>query len=617
MSETHAAPAPAIRRLSTRRHLLFVTALVFLLRLPFLNQAVGGDDVYYLAAAYHGLTDPLHPNHTWYVFEGRDVTFQGYPHPPGNAWVLTALLAVFGDVREIPFHAAYLVFSLVTAWSMYALARRFSPRPLWTTALFLAVPAFVINGNSFESDLPLLAFWMTCAAAFIYGMDRRSWRLLTLAALSLAAAALVAMQSVLFVPILLSYLWSSRVRRLWRPAVVAALTPLLVLAGWQLFERVTSGQFPVAVSAGYMSSYGLERLSMKLRNAAALSVHACFIVFPILLPFAFREVWRKRRDPDTRFLLLWIGVFLAGAYALFYAGSARYLLPLAAPVVILASRAPLGWVRAAVAIQFVISFSLAVVNFEHWNAYRDFAAQLRPQTRQKRVWVDAEWGLRHYLEADGALPLHRDQWIPTGDIVVQSQLAFPAPIPHGGRALTPIAESDIQPWLPLRLIGLEARSGYSTDSEGLLPYDFRGGLIDRVQAFTLRAQDPVLSQLPMNAPEADAQILFGIYPAEGQPWRWMGGEGALLLKSPGKPAQLEVKLYIADAAPARSVRVAVLHGPSVTRTFPGPGSYTLAFPVDATHLSPVTVTITADRTFEPPGDNRKLGIILNSVTLVP
>ena len=48
-------------------------AAIVLIRLPFLNQAVTGDDVYYLASAEHAQIDPLHPNHTTYVFQGKDV----------------------------------------------------------------------------------------------------------------------------------------------------------------------------------------------------------------------------------------------------------------------------------------------------------------------------------------------------------------------------------------------------------------------------------------------------------------------------------------------------------------------------------------------------------------
>ena len=137
------------------------------MRLPFLNQAIQGDDVYYLAAAEHAQIDPLHPNHVRYVFLGDRVDMRGHPHPPLNAWALGALLAVFGDVREVPFHAAYIVFSLIAAAAMWSLARRFSPQPLWATLLFLATPAFVVNGNSFEADLPFLAFWMASIALFV------------------------------------------------------------------------------------------------------------------------------------------------------------------------------------------------------------------------------------------------------------------------------------------------------------------------------------------------------------------------------------------------------------------------------------------------------------------
>jgi hypothetical protein len=446
---------------------------------------------------------------------------------------------------------------------------------------------------------------------FVYGVDGSKRGFLFLSAASLACAALFAQQAVLFTPILLAYLWTQGKRPAWGSALTA-FTPVFTLAAWQLFERITSGQFPAAVTAGYLSSYGYTRVLMKLRNAAGLFIHLAFLVFPILLPFAIREAWRRRKDADTLFLLAWIAIFLGGACVLFYDGSARYLLPLAAPVVFLASRAPMRWVRAAFVIQMAISLALAVVNYQHWNGYRNFAASLRAEAQQKRVWVDAEWGLRHYLEAEGALPIHRDQWIPTGDIVVQSDLAFPAPYYHGGRVLVPVAQMEIRPWLPFRLIGLHSWSGYST-TQGYLPYDFRGGVIDRVHAYSLEAREPVLSLLPMGAPEAESQILYGIYPNEGAGWRWMSGEAALLLRSPHAKATLEVKLYIADAAVARTVHVAVLSGPEISQTFPGPGSYTITLPVDATNLSPVTVKITADRTFTPRGDARKLGIILNEV----
>ncbi len=98
---------------------------------------------------------------------------RGHSHPPLNAWPLALLVAASASVKEVPFHAAYIVFSLIAAWSMWSLARRFSPHPLWATLLFLAVPAFVVNGNSFEPDVPFLAFWMASIALFCSG--RTGW----------------------------------------------------------------------------------------------------------------------------------------------------------------------------------------------------------------------------------------------------------------------------------------------------------------------------------------------------------------------------------------------------------------------------------------------------------
>ena len=165
----------------------------------------------------------------------------------------------------------------------------------------------------------------------------------------------------------------------------------------------------------------------------------------------------------------------------------------------------------------------------------------------------------------------------------------------------------------MRIIGLEANSGFSTDGEGLLPYDVRGGVIDRIDAVVLRHQDPVLSMLSMSAPEADAQILFGIYYTPGNPWSWMGKVAEVQLKSPQRKAALEVKLFIAEAATARTVTVSVIDGPSLTKTFPGPGSYSMVMPVDATSPSPVSVRIIVDRTFSTPRDHRQLGIILQEI----
>src|SRR5439155_7288463 len=104
------------------------------------------------------------------------------------------------------------------------------------------------------------------------------------------------------------------------------------------------------------------------------------------------------------FLSAWIAIFFAGAVAVFFAGSARYLLPIAAPVAILVTRAASPrFLWTGFALQMALSLALAAANFQHWKGYRDFALSLPNNGR--RTWANTEWGLRYYLESAGALPL--------------------------------------------------------------------------------------------------------------------------------------------------------------------------------------------------------------------
>jgi hypothetical protein len=474
---------------------------------------------------------------------------------------------------------------------------------LWATLLFLAAPAFVINGSSLESDLPFLAFWMASVACFVAG--RWMW-----AAIAMVLAALSAFQAVFLTPILAVYVWIYwRKDRKARFAMLLTLVPPVALLVCQLFERWYSGTIPVAVSAGYMSSYGLQTLANKVRNAAALAVHACFIVFPALLPGAVLLAW-KRRDRDTAFLGAWIALFFGGAALLFFAGSARYLLPMAAPVVLLVSRLRPRWLALGFAAQLALSLALATVNYQHWDGYRRFVRQIRPATAGHRVYINSEWGLRYYLEADGGLPLERGQVLRTGDIVVSSELGYP--IEYTAPTAT-IAEQSIRAWLPLQLIGVKARSGYSTATKGFRPFDISTAPIDIVRAAIVLDRHPALTYLPMSSPDAANQIVSGLYAVEGGAWRWMSGSAVVLLKSPAQPLPIEAVFTIPDAAPARHMEL-LLDGQVVaSATYPGPGAYTLKSPPQSPVGPSASVTLKLDRTFSVTGDHRELGVVVSSI----
>jgi hypothetical protein len=605
-----------------KRQALIVIAFVLALRLPFLAQPIQGDDIYYLFGAQHAQVEPLHPKHTSYAFQGEVVSMQGHPHPPFNAWYLGAVLALTGDVNEVPFHAAYLPFSLIAALSALAIARRYASRPLLATLLFCAVPSFIINGTSLESDLPLLAFWLLATALFLAGR-------MGLAAAAMVLAAMCGYQSVVLAPVL--FLLHRRPH--WTMAVIP-----VTLGAWELWERATIGAMPAQVLTGYFDTYGLQRLENKLRNAAALTAHLGWITTPVAAIVAYRREWLWALVPAAlaawfdanilcwgsvftgalvlagmrreRWLGQWALVFFAAALVLFFAGSARYLLPLALPVCIVVSEYTGYW---AVAANAVLGLALATVNFQHWDAYRRIAATI-PESQ--RVWVNGEWGLRFYLESRGALPLLRGQSVQPGELVVTSQLADSIDFTTGGGVAAPVDEQVIRSRIPLRIIGLESRSAYSTAARGFRPFDVSAGPIDVVRTVTVIPRKPVHSYLEMGSPEATSQIVSGVYALEDQQWRWADGRAVLLLKRPQQPAPVEVKIYLPEQAPGRVVTVAIDGRTVLAETLAGPGSHTMTTPPIAATGEDVQLVLTIDKTFQATGDSRRLGLILAAAGFV-
>ena len=334
-------------------------------------------------------------------------------------------------------------------------------------------------------------------------------------------------------------------------------------------------------------------------------------MFPALVPGALVLAWRKRREPETLFLLAWIAIFFAGAVAVFFAGSARYLLPIAAPVALLASRLRPRWLALGFAAQMALGMGLAVVNYRHWDAYRRFAQSLAVPAGH-RLWIDGEWGLRHYLEAQGGLPLRQTERLRAGDTVVSSALSHSVDI-HGPHS--PFAPPlEIRPAIPLRLIGLETHSGYSSASlSHLWPFGVSAGVIDRVSASLVAERHPSLSWLSMNAPAAKDQIVNGIFDLESGSYRWMSRSAVVALKSPPAAAPLMVSFTIPESAPARRVTL-LLDGREVAaQTYSAPGAYTLESPLVRGAGAEALLEIRIDRSFSAPPDRRELGIVLTAV----
>ncbi len=180
--------------------------------------------------------------------------------------------------------------------------------------------------------------------------------------------------------------------------------------------------------------------------------------------------------------------------------------------------------------------------------------------------------------------------------------------------LAPIAERTITSAIPLRLVALQGRAAYSTTMLGLRPFDISLAPIDQLSAELMIERKPTLTDLPMNAPEAEQQIVSGVYQLENGQWRWMSQTATILLKPPDQPTPLTVRFTIPDASPARQVTIALNDHPVASQTYPRTGRLRRS---PARRLKPdgdsAKLTITVDKSFSVPGDSRQLGIILTEV----
>ena len=197
-----AARKPVVRWQPFLAKILLILGIVLLIRLPFLNQAIQGDDPFITSSARstRSLIPPI-PATPRYIFQGEEVDMRGHPHPPLNAWVLAGLLAIFGDVYEVPFHAAYIVFSVIAAISMWYLAGRFSDWPLGATLLFLLRAR--LSSSTVPHSKPTCRFWRSGWQRSRYSYPVAS----SSPAIALALAAMTAYQAILATPILMTYCW--------------------------------------------------------------------------------------------------------------------------------------------------------------------------------------------------------------------------------------------------------------------------------------------------------------------------------------------------------------------------------------------------------------------------
>ena len=487
------------------RDLLLLAAFTLALHAPFLRQPVQGDEVNYLDMAAHVLKQPLTPLNFQFVFQGKMVDAAGHPHPPLNAYILAGAWLLRGHFSVFFFHCYYLLFTLGISFAAYALAARFTDRPLWGALLIAASPIVQVNTNTLASpEAPALALLLIGAAAFF---GRWFW----LAGIALALAGMTELQALALPPILLlSYLLKRE-----RPPLAAwcaLVSPYLALGGWQALQWALTGRLPFVVLAGYASNRNLSGIGVKAASALALLGHLGVLV--TLVPLAWRRLWglapgllagylvtdypwwerallvifvalgvnallwlwESRRQPV---LAAWCMLYFAFACVAFFAGAARYLLPLAAPMVLLfviqfRDRPRMLWLALAVNVLLGLNISFAAYEFARVYAHV-------PPPPGNVFLVNGEWGFRYYMVSKGGRPLEDVSVSTPGEWIVASDLSLAGKYDSlAEETAVPLRTVDLRVRTPLRLVDRHAHSGFSSASMGLLPFSFSSQPLDRI-----------------------------------------------------------------------------------------------------------------------------------------
>ena len=489
-----------------RRDLVLLTAFTLLLHAPFLRQPVQGDEVTYLDIASHVLRQPLTPLNFQYVFQGRLIDAAGHPHPPLNAYILALAWILRGHFSAPFFHAFYLLFPLGISFAAYALAARFTPRPLWGALLVASSPLVQVNTNTLAGpEAPALAFLLVGAAAFF---ARRFW----IAGIVLALSDLTELQALALPPILLLEYLLKRERPP-RAAWLALAAPYLGVGAWQALQLGLTHRLPGAMVLSYGRSPAFSRLGVKAASALALMEHLGVLV--VVVPLAWRRLWglapglllcllvrdypwweramlaifvafgvnallwlweARRHNP---LLAGWCLFYFAFAATVFFAGASRYLLMLAAPMVLLFvlqfSRRP-GILALALAVNVVLGLNLSFAAYEFARVYPDV-----PPPPGRTFLVNGDWGFRYYMLARGGRTLEENSVPAPGEWIVSSDLSL------GGHydslaeeAAVPLGTAELRVRTPLRLIDRYAHSGFSASAAGLLPFSFSRRPLDRI-----------------------------------------------------------------------------------------------------------------------------------------
>ncbi len=458
------------RRVRTISSLVIIVIAVLAITVPFARQAFSVDGPLELDYAQRQAGQFLAQDLPNYVYWGvlHDSYFN--THPRFLAFYLSFVIRIVGAPSELPIHLSLIVFPVIGAIGMYCLGRRFKVSGLAAALLFLASPMLMVNAHTEMVDVPGTCLWIAAIAAFVWAVDKHSNWLLGLSALLMFLTTQTFFQGLAVLPLAVAYLVINRQFQLrnFLPVILAGL----LFGGYLLASRSIYGQlprfsyreqfnfnktttllaqlrgnltvlggtllFPFVALAGFavrwksamifigasvitwswsmvkfvLGDYNFSDMLL-LSIMLPVGITVTYMIFERFLAGVFRREKRHSAEGrDAIFLGIWFFGILA--YAIFWLAypAPRYLLPLAAPVILsiliiwrgIFKRAWLRFSLAAGAIAVSLVFS-TILSMTYFDIVQNgkFAAEWAVDNygNTSRVWYNGGFGFGYYMERYG------------------------------------------------------------------------------------------------------------------------------------------------------------------------------------------------------------------------
>lgn len=522
----------------------FSFLLPILLLAPFAGKAFHIDDTLYLWAAKQIQVEPLNYYNTVVNEWGIDQPlYEVMVNPPGFPYFLALVAFLFGW-GELPFHLAIALTAGLYGGGTYLLACRFCARPILATLLAVFTPAFLISSTTVMTDMPMAALYVWAVLLWVLASDRKRSSLYIASMLCLSLSMLVKYSGFTAVPLLLAYsLIKERKLGAW---AFYLLAPVVVLLAYQIVEYQLYGRAQLLFSLDYAKDARVEPIvaiwlkphiamafaggciasavllapalwsrRVLIGMAAAVGAitlagypfaetllyttrispsvtwllsaqNAIFIVGGTqIVAFTWLDLWRNRNS-DSALLVFWVLGTIAFALLINWSINARTLLPMAAPVAILAVRrlrhssGEFGvgrqrWICAgAVSSAAMLSLMLTWVDFRQANIARIAAEKFIEDDRQYpfHYYFESHWGFQYYMEQAGVPYLddtrlrERDRIVAPlwGSVDPDYNPAMARRVPNAGFTMQNV------PWLATMHPALCA--GFYSHTRGPLPFAF-------------------------------------------------------------------------------------------------------------------------------------------------